>query len=357
MLSACDQSACVCSIRTSDLKAMAYGILKISQPSFATQPKHTSGSAEIVQAGRNRVIQGPRPCVVLKPASSRTTSCSGKRESQLDVCLMGTFTDEDFSNLPEILKFFAIPVYPHFLVDGSVNGLNITPHIHTSPEWARTNTWILAYKYMIERSHISGLWVHNGDNDDDVQRGITYCLDEQQLSALLALCNERSEAWDLRVQSDPDFVQRCLQELEAGRCSRSATESPTKHYPRARSRSPVRTKEGNAAGTVVRTPPKMSTRAAHPSQQTLEPTSSVSALQHHNAPADSGSFAYPTVRFDESPTVAANTNVSGLEYDQVEDRTVWEGCPVTGSLGTAMLLLAPSRSRATDSVLAFLAYM
>ncbi|KAI0645086.1 hypothetical protein C8Q79DRAFT_969643 [Trametes meyenii] len=290
----------VCSIRTSDPKAMAYDILEISQPSFTTRPQRTSGNAEIVRAGRNRVIQGPRPCVVLKPASSRPGSRSRKRESRLGVCLMGTFIDEDIESLPEILKFFAIPVCPHFLVDGSVNGFSIIPHIHTSPQWARNNTWILAYIHMIERDNISGLWVHDDDNDDDGQDspGITYYLDEHQLSAFLVLCEEKKKAWDSRVQSDPDFVQRCLRELEVGRRSRLAMESPPTRYSRAKSRSPVRTKEGKTTDTILKPSP-------------------VSVLQRPLRPRRDtpgyGLSTYSAARSDECKQVSAMPNLNTID--------------------------------------------
>ncbi|KAI0364941.1 hypothetical protein BV20DRAFT_787388 [Pilatotrama ljubarskyi] len=148
--------------------------------------------------------KGPRPCTLFKPwPFGSDAGCT--------ICLMATFEGmHDLDGLPEILQRFCGTIAPHV-----VSSERNIPHFHTCPEWQSKGGvgWIIAFRFICS-IQILGRWKNRQSETPNMS---SFMLDEEELAALIDMCEQRLEEWDIYVQENPEAAARCLQDYEEKR--------------------------------------------------------------------------------------------------------------------------------------------
>ncbi|KAI0774872.1 hypothetical protein BD413DRAFT_537275 [Trametes elegans] len=145
----------------------------------------------------------PRPCLILRrtfiaPASSQTAY----------ICLMATFDNtREHTDLPLVLRHFAIPIYPHTY---AASGFH---HTHSTPTWPKEGAWIIALPFE-SSSSVVGRWE---DRRRKSRPDGSFMLSEEDYTKFYQLCLGRREEWDAMCQADPRLRNRAMKEFKDAR--------------------------------------------------------------------------------------------------------------------------------------------
>ncbi|KAI0350623.1 hypothetical protein OH77DRAFT_1514285 [Trametes cingulata] len=129
-------------------------ILADSKISMLKGPeKHlSSASLRSLCTQEHATTKSPRPCILMAPVRSRVPIAL-QEVTGASVCLMGTLEGTPIEELPLVLRFFLLMVYPS-LYDG-------IPHIHSLPEWSlgakepHYRQCIIAWRFKTTRNLLS----------------------------------------------------------------------------------------------------------------------------------------------------------------------------------------------------------
>ncbi|KAL7277704.1 hypothetical protein ACG7TL_008639 [Trametes sanguinea] len=115
---------------------------------------HASRASLASFCNREHITYKLRPCILMDPV----INCRFEDIINPSICLMATFENTPFAQLPRILRYFSILVYPN-LVRSTPDSLN---HIHSLPPWPTFKTdryqLIVAWPYRTTRK-LLGRWL------------------------------------------------------------------------------------------------------------------------------------------------------------------------------------------------------
>ncbi|KAI9067483.1 hypothetical protein FKP32DRAFT_265975 [Trametes sanguinea] len=146
-----------------------------------------------------------RPCIIMRRAAmSSPHGCT--------VCLMATFSGSTrLEDLPEVLRVYCIPLSPHGLLRRRPGA----KHIHTSPEWPKENTWVIARKFDTY-GNLVGRWENRASDDPTAS---SYTLDRESQAVLAQSEKERRIQWELSCAEDQTLRKRCDDEYKVSEIS------------------------------------------------------------------------------------------------------------------------------------------
>lgn len=134
-------------------------------------------------------LRSPRPCVLLQPASMRARSTW--------VCLMATYRkSRDLQGLPPVFRHFSLPVYPN-----PVMLERLGDHVHSIPEWNRSDQWIFAYEYESQRVERQKRWRARAVGERSY-----YVFGKQAMEHIVSRCHLNSRTWLERCEADPAWA-------------------------------------------------------------------------------------------------------------------------------------------------------
>lgn len=132
----------------------------------------------------------PRPALILQNV---ILPCE-EGEMTVTVCLLATFNSTVArEDLPLVLRHFCIPVSPHPLATGD------EWHIHTMPQWEKSDTWIIAIPFESKMKHIPERWK---DRRREAKPDGSFKLSLQATADLLTECEKRAQEWDRQCQEE-----------------------------------------------------------------------------------------------------------------------------------------------------------
>ncbi|KAI9067493.1 hypothetical protein FKP32DRAFT_1563622 [Trametes sanguinea] len=147
-----------------------------------------------------------RPAVLLAPPDMLEGDSA---TADIQVCLMATFGHtETFDRLPQVLRHFCIPIYPH---------VEIRPkgtHSHVVPSWPIANTWLIALPVECKMNQIVERW---RDERADSPAGASFRLRDDDIAQLVELCRRRRWSWEALCDKDPTLRESSLQQYKVRR--------------------------------------------------------------------------------------------------------------------------------------------
>ncbi|OSC96648.1 hypothetical protein PYCCODRAFT_1378770 [Trametes coccinea BRFM310] len=165
---------------------------------FAKWIRSQGASTGVDEHGRNG-----RPAVLLAPPDMLQDDSA---TADVEVCLMATFDrTETFRCLPQVLRHFCIPIYPH--VDILPNGT----HSHAVPSWPIANTWLIALPVHCKMDQVVGRW---RDERAGSPAGASFRFRDNDVSRLVALCRRRRWSWETLCEQDPTLREKSLKEYK-----------------------------------------------------------------------------------------------------------------------------------------------
>ncbi len=135
-----------------------------------------------------------RPCILMQDYPASSTTPQARR-----LCLVGTLEHQPISCLPRIFREFCIPVFPHTCA--------FDDHIHSSPEWEPTDTWVVAIPFDSSR-RLLGKW-------RDEHAGIparTRAFGTEAMLYLKDRSMEKRAEWIMKCRQDPAFAREHFKE-------------------------------------------------------------------------------------------------------------------------------------------------
>ncbi|TFK84687.1 hypothetical protein K466DRAFT_496090 [Polyporus arcularius HHB13444] len=133
-----------------------------------------------------------RPCIIMRPYKEPPTRAMGRK-----VCLATTLWGRQMSKLPKIFQEFSVPLYPRSspFEEGD-------DHIHSLPQWSRTDAWIIAWEFTTHRPLIRRL---SAGRESD-QPGANMVLGMAAMEQLRADCKRNRQEWENKCRTNPRFA-------------------------------------------------------------------------------------------------------------------------------------------------------
>jgi len=115
-----------------------------------------------------------RPCLI----------CSDGPTGQT-VCLMATFDGMPVQTLHAIYRHFMVPIWP---TERTMKPTDNEEHLHTTPAWANTPQWIIAYPYQLRNNQVAtDRFTHPECS--------AYHVDDESMNDFMELCQLKRREW------------------------------------------------------------------------------------------------------------------------------------------------------------------
>ena len=114
-------------------------------------------------------------------------------------CVMATYHNtHTYDRLPPVLQHFCIPVSPHCEVSEKV------AHLHTSPEWQRRHTWVIARAFF-SKGKVLGRWQWLDENYTRTADR-SFKIDRQTIDQFWLIEQQKWEKWEEQA-ADAGYLQ------------------------------------------------------------------------------------------------------------------------------------------------------
>ena len=115
------------------------------------------------------------------------------------ICIMATYRGiHSFAFLPPVLKHFCLPISPHCEIDKDV------AHLHTSPEWQRRHTWVIARAFF-SKGKVLGRWQWLDENYTRTADR-SFKIDRQTIDQFWLIEQQKWEKWEEQA-ADAGYLQ------------------------------------------------------------------------------------------------------------------------------------------------------
>ncbi|KAH9846519.1 hypothetical protein C2E23DRAFT_573745 [Lenzites betulinus] len=162
-----------------------------------------------------------RPNTIKRPSLIFHRSAPPNRDKTTQfivVCLFATFhVTQRFEDLPTVLKHFCVPVSPNVLIKPGIE------HMHTDPEWAREDAYLLLLPFPARRHRLDVRW-EDGRHGDVV--GASFRLNEEEYRKIVALTDATFKKWEEWMKENPERAAEAVAEYWVSTSGPSACDLP-----------------------------------------------------------------------------------------------------------------------------------